>query len=255
MEKSFEIEFSGKDISPESFSFRDLAEILKSVEKMIVSIVASKDQNFNSESFSLSLIGIKASSNHLSVACTNPEIPHLAFSAISNFFDGKEEIPDSSKKSLKVISAITKKLCCQADFLSSVHGKTDKIFYINPQTQVSKSILSTCETSIFGRVLRVGGKNPKVTIQTVQDKILFCESNRQIAKLLGKRLYEIVELIGNAKFNSFSGEIEEFRITNISEYEGGSIIDAFKDLSEIAGKYFIDVNPDKYVAELRNENN
>lgn len=111
----------------------------------------------------------------------------------------------------------------------------------------------TGETTILGKVIRVGGKDPKVAIETTDNRTITCRTTQSIAKELGKKLYSIVSLNGLAHWNLSDLSIEEFVIKSIGSYEDGSMVDTMEAISREYGQFFKDVDPEGFVKETRKD--
>ena len=96
-----------------------------------------------------------------------------------------------------------------------------------------------------------GGKEPKVRLKIDDNKTITCNASIDITKELGKKLYSYVGISGIAKYHPVDLEIIEFKIEEVLPFEDNRIAKGFKDLSEKFGCYFKDVDPEKFVKEIR----
>lgn len=113
----------------------------------------------------------------------------------------------------------------------------------------------THQTVIYGRVVRVGGTEPRVMFEAASGKTLFCRvKDEDLARRIGERLYTWVGFEGVAVLDSDSLETVEFRVEKLTDYEGRlSLRDALSELAAVAGPAYAEIeNPDEYVAGLRN---
>ncbi|MBX7147093.1 MAG: hypothetical protein K1X44_07280 [Alphaproteobacteria bacterium] len=111
---------------------------------------------------------------------------------------------------------------------------------------------------ISGEVIRVGGKKEDVPILLdIEGKeISGCYAKREIAKVLGKHLFEPVRLFGIGKWNRNSdGEWNLFRfdIDNFEVLENISLSKSVFELRTLRGEW--GSNALHELLELRNENN
>jgi hypothetical protein len=135
-----------------------------------------------------------------------------------------------------------------------VNGKPKTLATLTPDFEIPKPGYITGQTTIYGEVVRVGGVEPKVEIKTIAGQTLYCPFELKLASQLGALLYQLIGLDGDARWNTQSFEIEDFRVTGISEYRDISLIDAFQSLSAIAGRYYSDIDDViGYVDDLRRE--
>ncbi len=126
--------------------------------------------------------------------------------------------------------------------------------------KIGKSTLIKCKgkdfylktfTNLYGTIERVGGKEPKVRLKIDDNKTITCNASIDITKELGKKLYSYVGISGIAKYHPVDLEIIEFKIEEVLPFEDNRIAKGFKDLSEKFGCYFKDVDPEKFVKEIR----
>lgn len=110
------------------------------------------------------------------------------------------------------------------------------------------------QTTIYGRIVRVGGVDPRVAIEQSSGKTIYCRVKDEVlARKLGERLYYWAGLFGLATIDSDSLGILDFRVDGITQYDGSvTISEAFNQLKSLAGKYYEDVSDvQKYVSDLR----
>ena len=111
---------------------------------------------------------------------------------------------------------------------------------INPNTiiEIPKTAYIKGETTIYGEVIRVGGKEAKVAFKIDNDKTISLDVPRDLAKKVAQSLYSVIGLIGTAKWSRFTHDIEEFKPNDIVPYKGGSIVTSFSLLKNEIGEYW-----------------
>jgi hypothetical protein len=116
-------------------------------------------------------------------------------------------------------------------------------------------MLVSGETTLFGRVMRVGGAQEVRCALRVdgRHKLLFCDvANHHISQELGKRLYEPVVVGGTAQWISRSWRLISFRITSVRQLKKGSLLESMKALRKAGGDAWDSVeDPENYVKGLR----
>ena len=93
-------------------------------------------------------------------------------------------------------------------------------------------------SSLQGEVTRAGGKQGNVEINFDRDGWVVCQAGRERARILGKHLYERVEVIGEARRDSVTGKLLRFRIDDqrfLDPLRPGSILDWARELNEELG--------------------
>ncbi len=109
------------------------------------------------------------------------------------------------------------------------------------------------ETTIYGKIIRVGGISPKIMIETLQGDTIFCDVSERIAKQLAQKLYCIISLNGTATWSPGDLKLKKFKIKDIGLYEQKSVASAMKELSEKIGKHFNNISDiDDFALKLRN---
>jgi len=104
-------------------------------------------------------------------------------------------------------------------------------------------------------VVRVGGKEPKVEIETIDGLTLFCDASLEITTKLGSKLYQTVGLTGTAQWDYSLINIESFKISGVTDYERVSLRQAFNELANLTRGYYAEIKDvDNYISELRGSN-
>lgn len=248
-----EITVSGKDIRPETIKAGDVAEILGAIERMVENQVFAKYPDLDPEKVIVGLVNIRSSSLGLQFVSEVPEASIPAFREVGHAVSTRDFTgwPTSSMDALKKIVAFTRKRQATTEFAIQ-DGHRDVVATITAETKPEKRLPLTGETVIYGQVVRVGGKTPKVMIETVDGQIIYCDVEKAIAAKLGERLYRVVGLVGVAHWDTQSLKIDEFRVVGSIPYEERPLVDAMDELSKIAGPYYADVQDvAKYISDIR----
>ena len=144
---------------------------------------------------------------------------------------------------------------CAAE-LSLNNGVRNLIAEITPDMKIERPPALKAETVIYARVVRVGGKEPRVEIETVDGKTLFCAATRDITTKLGTKLYQIVGLIGIAEWDIDLDNIEQFSIKDVTDYEKKPFKEAMDELAKATSPFYSDIaNVDDYISKLRGSSN
>ena len=86
---------------------------------------------------------------------------------------------------------------------------------------------------LFGTVERVGGAEPRVTLRLHSGESIHCEVSGDLAKQLGRTLYERVVLEGTAVWDAYTGERKSFQAVRLGAYGGGHAGEALRELGDI----------------------
>ncbi len=248
----FLIRIIGKNIEPGLIKSKELANILASVEDMIASIMEKEDHTIRKEDVIIGLKELSGGSIKLKFSSIIPAVAISAFMIAATAVNNRnyENLPRSSLNSLVNIASFTKKHNCSAELIRLEPENTVAVISSETEINIKPPIIG--ETTIYGKILRVGGKTPKVMIETLEGKVIYCDVDLNLAKKLGQKLYEFVSLSGVAKWDAHDLVLEDFHIKNIGGYEGQSISSTIKELSSAIGSYFKDiVDVKSYISEIR----
>jgi hypothetical protein len=108
------------------------------------------------------------------------------------------------------------------------------------------------DTTLYAKVVRVGGKEPKVELETLDHRILYCDASLDITKALGSKLYQIVGLLGLAQWDNEQDIIVDFTIKDVTEFANIPFSEAINELSDATKQYYSDVEDvEKYISSMR----
>jgi hypothetical protein len=248
-----EILLTGEGMSPGKIRSKEIAEVIESVEDMIASVVMRDHPELKKEMIVIGLKSIRQGSIGLEFApnlveLTLPATRRLTQSIVENNFS---ILPSSAINSLKKLSAFAKRYQCNAEFFTQ-NGRLESLAVLTPETQIPDIYPLSGETTIYGEITRVGGAEPKIQFKTLDSQIVYCSTNKTIAKKAGAKLYTKVGLHGTAEWNSETFEIEEFHVIDISDYEQIPPSEAFEELANLIGDSFDNIEDvDRSVSEIR----
>ncbi len=252
-ESTIEIRLTGEGMAPGRIRSKDIAEVIESVEDMITSVVIREHPDLKRESIIIGLKNIQDGSSRLRFSpnlqeLTLPATRRITRSIKENSFGG---LPNSTIHSLKKLSAFTRRHQCYAEFLEQ-NGKIELLAVLTPEVKIPDIYPLSGETTIYGEITRVGGTEPSIQFRTFDEKITYCSTTKSIAREAGSKLYSRVGLKGRAEWNSETFEIENFHVTDISDYEETSVSAAFEELQRLFSSSFNAVEDvDGFVSEVR----
>ncbi len=250
-----EFKFTGEGIKPENVKASEVADVLKSVEDVIEASIFQDHPEIDKGQVIISLVNIKSESLGLQFRSPLPEYAQNAFRVLGHAVSSETTIslPPKSRSALSNIVRFTRNKKCTTDLIIASNGhRREVLATITPDTKIGKLPFLKGETTIYAKVFRTGGKEPRVEIETVDGQTLFCDAPLEITKLLGTKLYEVVGLIGVAEWDTELNNIEQFSIKDVTNYEKVSLKNAMNELGEHTRAYYSDiVDVEKYVSELR----
>jgi hypothetical protein len=250
---TIEILLTGEGMSPGNIRSKEIAEVIESIEDMIASMVVRDHPELKKEIIVIGLKNVRQGSIGLEfspnlVELTLPATYHIAESIVGNDFG---RLPSNSIASLKRLSAFTRRHQCNAEFVIQ-DGESKSLAVLTPDTEIPDIYPLIGETTLYGKITRVGGAEPKIQFKTLDNQIVYCTTSISIAKRAGAKLYTRVALKGVAEWNSETFNIEEFHVSDILDYEEVLPSKAFEELANIVGDSFDKVEDvNHFVSEIR----
>jgi hypothetical protein len=243
---------AGHAMVPGAIRSHDLAELIDSFEEMIACVVADRHLNIKKDDVVIGLASLGDGSIRLGFKSVVPSVVIPAYLSVASAVNKNEftSLPSSSRRALDKIISFTRRHHCVAELHSP--DNDELIASITPSTNTQVSGLAQGLTTIYGRILRVGGKNPRVTVETVSGDSIYCDVSFEIAQELGRRLYEFAEFSGMATWNPNGWQIEEFRIESFASSATKTPEQGMNELRSLVGRYFEDIDDvDSYISSLR----
>lgn len=252
MSSQIELSITGKGINPASIKAGDIANVLLSIQSAIEAYVFKQHPEIDQEQVVIGLTNIRPDSIDLEFSSPIPDIVTEAFQRVGGAVATNDFslLPNASFVALDELASFNRKHKCNTDFVIR-NGSRKIVATITPETRFQKPKRLNGITTVYGKVIRVGGRTPRVMIGLLNGKTLFCETKQDIAESLGSKLYKTVGLTGKAFWDS-SLNIEDFTIQEVIPYEDKSFGEAIRILSESASSYYDDVaDVDRFISEMR----
>jgi len=239
---AFEVEFRGPGVYPELIPLGALSRALTAVQRLAVG--HDTPQNDDDEEGSEPSVGGNVGLLQVIRGSAIYQIATPAPLAVQNLRETGDVLkePDSLGDRDYILGPL--------DELSSVAKSLSAIIIIkqpgrggvvlatiagNSYANLSEKLLITGNTTLFGRVERVGGATAnKCGLRIAnRSRMLFCEVPTQsIARLLGEKLYEDVAVRGLATWIKTTWRVVGFKIHTVSQPRLGSareMIDALRN--------------------------
>lgn len=242
-------------MKPSDIRAGELAKIIISFEDMIASTVKRDRPKITKDELGVGLVKIENKSIGLEFSTKLPELAISAYDTITDSVANEKylDLSGETLQSLREIHSFIKTKNCEGELFSR-NGKTVLKAILLPSTEIPQHPKVTAQTVVYGRIVRVGGVDPRVMVEQASGKTVFCRIRDEgLARKLGERLYTWAGLEGFATLDSDSLEILDFRVESLTDYEApSSLTDAFAQLKELAGKYYDGIDDvEKYVSDLR----
>ncbi len=244
-----ELKFTGSDINPAIVKPSEIGNLLTSFEKALLLTIKQNNPEIDTDAVLFSFEHIKHESLDLqfSTRKVNDIVLsnfYLISTSISN--NNFDNLNNGTIQALKGIVKFTKKYNCTAYF----NHNNNSLSSLNPNSSitVSKTFSAKGQTTIYGKIIDVGGEKPNVHIKIDEgDDALIIPTSEAFAKELGKRLFEVVGLHGKAEWNIITSEILSFNIESILDYQGGNVFNAFKGLKTLSNGFWDNYNTDEEI--------
>lgn len=245
------IKFRGNNINPSVVESNDLADILHSISTLLGGYI---DNNFKDEN----------RKNHLSLTSITDSCVALEFESnqedhICDFVEflnrkTKDNVIEFNKSAepIQKFVSFNKKYKCNA-LIAAQYNQNIVEFKIDQELKIAKPLPLLENTTMFGTLVRVGGKEPRIRLDVPNFEVITCEVTEEQAKILGSKLYTTVSLTGLAKWMSFEDRIlDYFKVETINGYSSEDPVDVLNDLRSSYGNRFQDIeSPVDWVNNFR----
>lgn len=236
--EAIELRFTGAEMRPEIVRASDLGDVLRAIDEMIEAV--AQTENLVSEmSLVTSLTLVSSGSLALRFTPSDWNAGKLAWQAISTAVSERlfHRLPRRATRAIRRVVEFGHRYNCDSELRLP---EPDRVLAtLPPDLVVVDAPLIVGETTLYGQVIRVGGRKPKVLIAAFDHSgTIACDVSQDIARILGGRLYTDIAVAGTAAWNSETLKIETFRIEQLLPYQRTSLANAFREMSERFGKYY-----------------
>lgn len=251
---TIEVCLNGRELPPDRVNARDAAALIAAVEAMLSAVVARDlGVELNETDVVINLAELRPSGYALVFTTPQPGVVERAFASISESVDADqlERLPIRAIDALREVRRIARKYDIETEF-SARDGKkrSPRKVVVRPDLRIEIEQRGICGTeTIYGTVIRVGGEEPpRAKLRLLHGQILTCDISRRkswmIARELGARLYQIVGVRGEARYNLVDRSVLHFRIDSVLPYSEIGIDQALKALADSGGAAFSELPAD-----------
>jgi hypothetical protein len=256
--KQLLIKLSGEGVSPERVRASDLADFLVQFEKAIVETALANAEITPEriEDLIVSLVAIESGSEALTFALTGEVFPGASLISRAIAEHDFSDLPVKAHQALHEISNQAARKDWTVVFVpDSTYEIREAVISEADPVPPPKIITALGDTTIYGRLIRVGGVRPRAMILLPDDSYLYIDLSESMAVELAskERLYRDVGIEGAAKWRVDTWEILEFKARRITAYQPQktNLVETFEALAEAAGDRWEGVDVEQFVAELR----
>jgi hypothetical protein len=259
-EPIFELIFKGSAIYPWSIPISKVMGALSAVRRLAAGeVLAEEDEEEEEEADkSITLLDVKKGSAVFRFTGQSPTVAINRLREAGKILHNPETASQGEfiLRPIKDLSAIARSLECSIVIKepgkgSSVYAEVDEKSY----EAISKSLLLSGETSIVGRVLRVGGATALRCGMRVpfQSRMLFCRvQDQELARKLGDCLYQHVVVAGSVRWLKGSMRVFSFTIREVHQPKSKSILESLDSIWQSGMSDWAKLDdPDGYLQEVR----
>lgn len=244
---------SGREVSPETLSFKDLAELLVPVQDALTKMALDAELDGLAP---FKLVGEAKTASADLTARIPASIQSAAATLTSAVASGDwSEVPKDAHSEIYNLSKVLARRNWRMRFLPS---GTEGIVAaeISPERPVAEPTAPTQVqelTSIYGELLVVGGVDATKygRLRLFDGRVIPLDLSEAIAKQLAPRLFEEVCLEGVATWNTVTMRITRFKVARVTEYRATDPREAFAALRDAVDGAFDEIDPIVYQRRVR----
>ena len=243
----FHVRFHGEDIHPDSFSAKELGNILIKIEDAVKSIVDENYPKSDPDKCIVSLVGLKDKSESLAFRAFGQPDVNDAFSDFGKSFknDSYIDLPYKAYIGVRHLHSLIQKKKCDLHVVYRRKNLGEISFSEN--LKKPEDYLIRINTSIFGKLQKIGGKKPRLWIELDNGKTVSLKLTKPQADELKNKLYETISLKGTASWNPLNDALSRFNLTEITNYTFGGALTGINELREIASGVWDNFNNDEEI--------
>ncbi len=259
----FELVFNRPGLYPWNIPIGKVMAAISAIRRLTIGeVLAEEDEEDDKDDLdkSITLLDVRRGSAVFRFAGQAPPIAVQRLRQAGKILHDPEQVDQSEYvlRPIKDLSAIARSLECSIVIKEPGKGSTVFAEVLGESySQISKSLLLIGDTSIAGRVLRVGGATEvrcglRVPFQT---RMLFCRvESHKVARKLGDYLYQPVVVHGTAKWLKSRMRIYGFTIKEAYKPKSDSIVDSLDAIWDAGVKDWEKIeNPDSYFQQIREQ--
>jgi len=258
---TFEVRLVGPDLTPEDIPLRAFSDALSAVQDL-----ASGRDPFETphvpQERSIGLLNVRRGSVVYSCISRAPEEAKANLCRVAAMLSSacEQEMEEdglvAALRPIESLSTVARSIGCQVE-VALVNHQQSPLFVIGEDAfqQLSNRLLLRGETTVVGRVERVGGATSMRCLLRVPGRRrgLYCNvANKQLVRRLGQHLYEQVAATGTAIWIHRTWRIYRFTIRDFTQPQLGDPDEAMRELHNAGLKAWDEIeNPDAFIEELR----
>ncbi|MCF6133442.1 hypothetical protein [Flavobacterium wongokense] len=251
MAERLKIKFTGNEIEPSKVSANEFAKIVACYENALLAVINKKHPARNGIDF-ISIVEVKHESLTIEADPHVDEIKEAANEINTAIKNNKVNfLPYEVIENLVPFQQFVNKYGCKA-ILNGIEGVETAEITVESDIKISEALYYKGETTIYGKIIRIGGAQPRVRIETESGKTISVITDRKNAKNLSPHLYGKIGIKGVGKWKKENDELVELKPKSFVVLSEVPLTERLKGLSNLLSKYWKNIeNPDDYITSLR----
>jgi hypothetical protein len=249
---TFQINITGPE-GPASVALSDLADVLVQFERAVTTYAQVTAAQLPEGSVTISLVDIRQGSEGLVFS-----VPEPVLSAVALMSRDVHQGSFVTRAAHCEVFGLWERLRSRHWGMAFVQDSFIHAAEISPSRGISPPPSPpevTGDTTLLARCLRVGGVKPKAELRLRTGELLYPDVSEEVARELGKRLYDEVVVRATATWRTDTWEVVQIRIDSVSAFRRVDPVLAFKELAEAAKGRWDEVDAREYVESLRADAN
>lgn len=241
---------------PEEVSASFLAEFLSRLYAALSKVVEKRGLKLAVDDPIISLVDVIKGSDGLVFSASTAALPAVAIISRVIHTNQYGDVPVETHQELYEISQMVGRKSWGVEFVEDSENDIlpARITAGNGVPPVPEPAELKGGTTVLGRCLRVGGVTPKAEIRlSKSERLLYIYVSEEIAKELGKRLYEEVALEGKATWRTDTWEVVRFEVTSVTSFRRTDPHLAIRELAEAAKGQWDKVDAMSFVRGIRGD--
>jgi hypothetical protein len=245
------IKFTGNNIEPAKVTANEFAKVVAAYENALLAVIRKNHPARNGIDF-ISIVNVKNESLTIEAEPHTEDVKEAANEiniAIKN--RKTHRLPYDAIESLITFQQFVNKHQCSV-ILNGIEGIETAEINMDSDIKFTEALFFKGETTVYGKIIRIGGSAPKVRIQTDNGKYLSIVTNKKSAKGLSPFLYSKIGVKGIGKWKKDNNELVEIKAKEFVVLKDVPLNEKLKGLNNLLGKYWVNIdNPDDFITSLR----
>lgn len=240
-----QLRFEGNGINLDKVKPSEVCDIINNLQAALLSTIKNDYPEIDIENVLFSLDSIKNESLGINLKALKEKLlPQVRDVVVNSFIliavcIGKNDLSNLNRDTvqhIKKIAAFSKEYQCNGQF----NYNNETIATITPTSELKEIKIPLIKSiaNIYGEIIDVGNN---VHVRLDEGYTVIVTTDKDTSKKLAPRLWDYVGLRGEARWDIETFKIDTFKLTEILDYNPGSISAAFSSLRE-SGTYTTFIN-------------